>query len=58
MSEISCHVFPLFSQRMDTPDGNVTDILRAAQEGDQEAAARLLSLVYDELRQLTQGSAR
>ena len=39
---------------MDTPDGNVTDILRAAQEGDQEAAARLLPLVYDELRQLAQ----
>ena len=39
---------------MDTPDGNVTDILRAAQEGDQEAAARLLPLVYDELRKLAQ----
>src|SRR5262245_5689390 len=39
---------------MDTPDGNVTGILRAAQEGDQQAAARLLPLVYDELRQLAQ----
>ena len=39
---------------MDTPDGNVTAILRAAQEGDQEAAGRLLPLVYDELRKLAQ----
>src|SRR6516162_1978598 len=39
---------------MDTPDGNLTVILRAAQQGDQEAAARLLPLVYDELRQLAQ----
>lgn len=39
---------------MDTPDGNVTGILQAAQEGDQQAAARLLPLVYDELRKLAQ----
>jgi RNA polymerase sigma factor (TIGR02999 family) len=31
---------------------NVTAILRAAQAGDREAAARLLPLVYDELRKL------
>jgi RNA polymerase sigma factor (TIGR02999 family) len=37
---------------MDTPEGNLTGILRAAQEGDQEAAGRLLPLVYDELRTL------
>jgi RNA polymerase sigma factor (TIGR02999 family) len=39
---------------MDTADGNVTGILRAAPEGDQEAAARLLPLVYHELRKLAQ----
>src|SRR5262245_2290827 len=39
---------------MDTPDGNVTGILQAAQEGDPGAAARLLPLVYDELRKLAQ----
>jgi RNA polymerase sigma factor (TIGR02999 family) len=44
--------FSGFSETMDAPDGNVTGILRAAQEGDQEAAARLLPLVYDELRKL------
>jgi RNA polymerase sigma factor (TIGR02999 family) len=33
---------------------NVTAILRAAQAGDQEAAARLLPLVYGELRKLAQ----
>src|SRR5262249_62026974 len=54
MSETSCHLFPFFSAAMDTPDGNVTDILRAAQEGDPQAAARLLPLVYDELRKLAQ----
>ena len=47
-------MFPFFSRLMDTPDGNVTAILRAAQEGDQEAAGRLLPLVYDELRKLAQ----
>jgi RNA polymerase sigma factor (TIGR02999 family) len=31
---------------------DVTAILRAVQAGDQEAAARLLPLVYDELRKL------
>jgi RNA polymerase sigma factor (TIGR02999 family) len=44
----------VFFKLMDTPDGNVTAILRAAQLGDQEAAARLLPLVYDELRKLAQ----
>jgi RNA polymerase sigma factor (TIGR02999 family) len=43
-----------FPEKMDTPAANVTAILRAAQEGDSEAAARLLPLVYDELRQLAQ----
>src|SRR5262249_36274960 len=52
-SAISCHVFSVSSQLRDTPDGNVTDIFRAAQEGDQEAAW-LLPLVYDELRKLAQ----
>jgi RNA polymerase sigma factor (TIGR02999 family) len=36
----------------DTPATDVTAILRAAQEGDGAAAARLLPLVYDELRKL------
>jgi RNA polymerase sigma factor (TIGR02999 family) len=34
------------------PSDDVTAILRAAQGGDGEAAARLLPLVYDELRKL------
>ena len=54
MSEKSCQGSPFFPKLMDTPDGNVTGILRAAQEGDQDAAARLLPLVYDELRKLAQ----
>jgi RNA polymerase sigma factor (TIGR02999 family) len=33
---------------------DVTTILQAAQDGDQDAAARLLPLVYDELRKLAQ----
>jgi RNA polymerase sigma factor (TIGR02999 family) len=37
---------------MDTPESKVTAILRAAQAGDPAAAARLLPLVYDELRKL------
>src|SRR6476660_5012026 len=37
-----------------SPDVNVTEILQAAQEGDQDAAARLLPFVYDELRKLAQ----
>lgn len=32
--------------------GTVTAILRAAQDGDRQAAERLLPLVYDELRKL------
>jgi RNA polymerase sigma factor (TIGR02999 family) len=39
---------------MDTPQTDVTAILRAAQAGDREAAARLLPLVYDELHKLAQ----
>jgi RNA polymerase sigma factor (TIGR02999 family) len=38
----------------DTAEGHVTAILHAVQEGDQEAAARLLTLVYGELRRLAQ----
>ena len=34
------------------PASDVTAILRAAQAGDRDAAARLLPLVYDELRKL------
>ncbi|HEV3236176.1 MAG TPA: ECF-type sigma factor [Gemmataceae bacterium] len=36
----------------EAPRSDVTAILRAAQGGDPEAAARLLPLVYDELRKL------
>jgi RNA polymerase sigma factor (TIGR02999 family) len=36
----------------DQPDNKVTQILRAAQAGDREAADRLLPLVYGELRRL------
>jgi RNA polymerase sigma factor (TIGR02999 family) len=35
-----------------TPIGEVTQVLRAAQAGDAEAAARLLPMVYAELRRL------
>jgi len=38
----------------DPKDTDVLTILRAAQQGDEEAAARLLPLVYDELRKLAQ----
>ena len=38
----------------DSPNENVKDILLASQHGDQDAAARLLPLVYDELRKLAQ----
>jgi RNA polymerase sigma factor (TIGR02999 family) len=34
------------------PADDLTDIVRAARDGDGEAAARLLPLVYDELRKL------
>jgi RNA polymerase sigma factor (TIGR02999 family) len=47
----SCQVFEFF-EIMDTPAQKVTGLLQAAQQGDQEAAARLLPLVYDELREL------
>jgi RNA polymerase sigma factor (TIGR02999 family) len=36
----------------DQPGGDVKAVLRAAQRGDREAAARLLPLVYAELHQL------
>jgi RNA polymerase sigma factor (TIGR02999 family) len=38
----------------DTPATDVTAILQAAQQGDATAAARLLPLVYGELRKLAQ----
>jgi RNA polymerase sigma factor (TIGR02999 family) len=38
----------------DDPAGQVTALLRATQEGDKGAAARLLPLVYAELRRLAQ----
>jgi RNA polymerase sigma factor (TIGR02999 family) len=38
----------------DQPDNEVTALLRATCEGDSEAAARLLPLVYAELRKLAQ----
>lgn len=36
----------------DWPDQDISEILRSAREGNQAAAARLLPLVYDELRKL------
>jgi RNA polymerase sigma factor (TIGR02999 family) len=41
-----------FSKMTKTPAHDVTAILQAAQDGDPHAAARLLPLVYDELRKL------
>lgn len=38
----------------DTPASDITAILHAAQQGDPEAAAQLLPLVYGELRALAQ----
>jgi RNA polymerase sigma factor (TIGR02999 family) len=38
----------------DPADADLTAILRAAQDGDGDAAARLLPLVYGELRKLAQ----
>jgi RNA polymerase sigma factor (TIGR02999 family) len=38
----------------ESPNENVKDILLASRHGDQDAAARLLPLVYDELRKLAQ----
>src|SRR6516164_6381820 len=38
----------------ESPKKSVKDILLASQHGDQDAAARLLPLVYDELRKLAQ----
>jgi RNA polymerase sigma factor (TIGR02999 family) len=42
----------LFLESANMTAGDVTSILHAAQEGDQDAAAKLLPLVYAELRQL------
>jgi RNA polymerase sigma factor (TIGR02999 family) len=41
----------------ETPN-RVTNVLRAAQAGDREAAAQLLDLVYDELHQLAQAQMK
>jgi len=38
----------------ESPKKSVKDILLASRHGDQDAAARLLPLVYDELRKLAQ----
>jgi RNA polymerase sigma factor (TIGR02999 family) len=38
----------------ESPKKKVKDMLLASQHGDQDAAARLLPLVYDELRKLAQ----
>ena len=53
MAGKGCHELSRFfgAMRNDSA-GAVTAILRAAQEGDREAAARLLPLVYAELRKL------
>src|SRR5262245_54919021 len=52
ISQEHCHGF---SKKMPTARNNdVTTILRAAQRGDKEAAAKLLPQVYDELRKLAQ----
>jgi RNA polymerase sigma factor (TIGR02999 family) len=50
----ACHDFLKFRAMNDSPGSDLTGILRAAQGGDAEAAARLLPLVYDELRKLAQ----
>jgi RNA polymerase sigma factor (TIGR02999 family) len=42
------------AEMTDTPATDVTAMLRAAQQGDGTAAARLLPLVYGELRKLAQ----
>jgi RNA polymerase sigma factor (TIGR02999 family) len=48
-----CHLICGYSTMADLPNNSqATEILRAVQAGDREAAARLLSLVYSELRQL------
>ena len=41
-----------FAETGQASASDVTAILRAAQAGDRDAAARLLPLVYDELRKL------
>jgi RNA polymerase sigma factor (TIGR02999 family) len=41
-----------FAEMPNRPASDVSAILRAAQAGDRDAAARLLPLVYDELRKL------
>jgi RNA polymerase sigma factor (TIGR02999 family) len=50
-----CHPIPTFSNMADLPgNSQVSEALRAAQTGDREALARLLSLVYAELHRLAQ----
>src|SRR5262245_7155701 len=48
----SCHVFRGVLAVGEKTNGNVAGILKAAQQGDQDAAARLLPHMYDELRKL------
>jgi RNA polymerase sigma factor (TIGR02999 family) len=54
MSIWNCHDFSFFLEDMFTSPGKLTATLQAAQAGDKEAAARLLPLVYTELRKLAQ----
>ena len=49
---ISATIFGTPPETPDTPADDLTAVLRAAQEGDAGAAARLLPLVYGELRRL------
>jgi len=47
-----CHDLSDFLAMTDKADRHVTTLLLAAQAGDQDAADRLLAVVYDELRAL------
>jgi RNA polymerase sigma factor (TIGR02999 family) len=51
---MACKHCQEFADMAKAPANDVTTILRAAQAGDHSAAARLLPLVYDELRKLAQ----
>jgi RNA polymerase sigma factor (TIGR02999 family) len=52
MGREGCQQSWIFHPMTDTPGDDVQAVLRAAQEGDGAAAARLLPLVYEELRKL------
>jgi RNA polymerase sigma factor (TIGR02999 family) len=52
MARNYCQGFLKYFAMSEKTGRDVTAILHAAQKGDQEAAARLLPLVYDELRKL------